>query len=57
MQVGHDEITERSPKAIKRDFRALGEQVKGSWAQVVFSSIPLVAGKNTERDRKTHLID
>jgi len=24
MQVGGDEITERSPKAIKRDFRALG---------------------------------
>jgi len=24
---------------------------------VVFSSIPSVAGKNTERDRKTHLIN
>jgi len=24
MQVGRDEIAERSPKAIKRDFRALG---------------------------------
>jgi len=53
MQVGSDEIMERSPKAIKRDFRALGQLVDGSGTQVVFSSIPSVAGKNTERDRKT----
>ena len=26
----------------KKDFRALGQQVKGSGAQVVFSSIPAV---------------
>jgi len=57
MQVDGHEITERSPKAIKRDFRALGRLVEGSGAQVVFSSIPSVAGKNTERDRKTHLIN
>jgi len=56
MQVGGDKITEGSPKAIKRDFRALGRLVEGSGAQVAFSSIPSVAGKNTERDRKTHLI-
>jgi len=30
MQVGRDEITERSPKAIKRDFRALGQLFEGS---------------------------
>ena len=30
MQVGGHEITERSPKAIKRDFRALGQLVEGS---------------------------
>jgi len=57
MEVGGDEITERSPKAIKRDVRAPGRLVEGSRAQVVFSSIPSVAGKNTERDRRTHLID
>jgi len=56
MQIGGDEITERSPKAIKRVFRALGRWVEGSGTQVVFSSITPVAGKNTERDRKTHLI-
>jgi len=51
------EITERSPKGIKRDFRALGRLVEGSGAQVVFSLIPSVTEKNTERDRKTHLIN
>ena len=57
MQVGGDEIAERSPKAIKRDFRALRRQVEGSGAQVVFSSIPSVAGNSTERGRKTHLVN
>jgi len=57
MQVGEDEITERSPKAIKRDFRALGRLVEGSGVQVVFSSIPSVAGNSTERGRKTHLVN
>jgi len=57
MQVGGDEIVERSPKAIKRDFRALGRLVEGLGAQVVFSSIPSVAGNNTERGRKTHLVN
>jgi len=57
MQVGGDEIAERSPKAIESYFRALGRLVEGSGAQVVFSSIPSVAVKSTERDRKTHLID
>ena len=57
MQVGGDEVAERSPKAIKRDFRALGRLVEGSGAQVVFSSIPSVAGNSTERGRKTHLVN
>ena len=38
VQVGSDEIAGRNPKAIKRDFRALGRLVEG--AQVVFSSVP-----------------
>jgi len=46
-----------SPKAIKRDFRALGQLVEGSGVQVVFSSIPSVAGNSTERGRKTHLVN
>jgi len=54
MQIGGDD---RSPKAIKRDFRALGQLVEGSGAQVVFFSTLSVAGKSTEMDRKTHLIN
>ena len=57
MQVGGDEIAERRPKAIIRDFRALGRLVEGSGTQVVFSSIPSVAGNSTVRGRKTHLIN
>jgi len=34
-----------------------GDWFEGSGAQVVFSSIPSVAGKSTERGRKTHLIN
>jgi len=57
VQVGGNKIAERSPKAIKRDFRALGRLVEGSGAQVVFSSIPSVAGNSTQMGRKTHLIN
>jgi len=57
MQFGSDEVVERSPKVIERDFRALGQFVEGSGAQAVFSSILSVAGQNTERNRKTHLIN
>jgi len=57
MQVSGDETGERSPKAIKRDFRTLRQLVEGSGAQVVFSSIPSVAGNSTERGRKTHLVN
>ncbi|KFW72624.1 hypothetical protein AS28_04863, partial [Pygoscelis adeliae] len=57
IQAGSDEVAERSPAVIKRDFRALGRVVEGSGAQVVFSSIPTVAGKHTERNRRTHLIN
>jgi len=57
MLVGGDKIAERSPKAIKRDFRALGQLVEGSGAQVLFSAIPSAAGNSTERGRKTHLVN
>jgi len=36
MQAGGDKNAERSPKAIKRDFRSLGRLVEGSGALVVF---------------------
>jgi len=46
-----------SPLNAEGAFRALGQLVEASGAQVVFSSIPSVAGKSTERGRKTHLIN
>lgn len=36
--VGSDEVANKSLRAIKRDFRALEQLVKGSRAQVVLSS-------------------
>lgn len=43
----------RCPRAIKN--RALGRLVEGTGAEVVFSSMPLIAGKNAERSRRTHM--
>lgn len=57
IQAGSDEIAERSLKAIKRDFRGLGQLLDGVSAQVVFSSIPSVVGRDTEWTWKTWLIN
>ena len=57
IQAGSDEVAERSLRAIKKDFRGLGRVVEGAGVQVVFSSIPSVAGRDTERYQKTHLIN
>lgn len=57
IQAGSDEIAERSLKAIKRDFRGLGQLLDGVGAQVVFSSIPSVAGRDTEQTWKAWLIN
>ena len=38
---------------MKRDFRALGKLVKGSGAQIMFSSIPSVVGMDEEEYRRT----
>ena len=56
-QVGSDEVAIRSPRAIKRDFRALGRLVKGSGAQVMFSSVLPVAGNDEGRNRKSQQIN
>ena len=57
IQAGRDEIAEKSLRSIKKDFRGLGRVVDGAGMQVVFSSIPSVAGKGTERIQKTHLLN
>lgn len=56
-QVDSDEVAGRSQRASKWDFRALGQLVYGAGAWVVVTSIPLVVGTETERSRKTHLIN
>ena len=43
-QVCSDDIGINFLKTMRKDFRALGRQVKGSGAQVMFSSIPPVIG-------------
>ena len=49
-QVGSDDLGRTSLRTLKKDFRALGRQVKGSGAQVVFSSIPPAIGNNEGLD-------
>jgi len=50
-------VATRNQRAIKRGFRALGQLVSGSGAQVVFSSILPVAGNNEGRNRKSQQIN
>lgn len=51
-QVGSDGVPTRSPRAIKRDFRALGQLVNRSGAQVVSSSVPPLSGNDEERKQE-----
>ena len=51
-QVGSGEVTTRSLRAIKRDFRALEQLFKGSGAEAVFSIAP-VAGNDEGGNRKS----
>ena len=55
VQAGNNEVAERSVRSIKRDFRALGQLVDGVGIQVIFSSVPSVAGRDTERSRRPFL--
>lgn len=49
--VGTNDIATRSPRSVKRDFRALVRMLKDSGAQVVFSSIVPVMRRDTGRNR------
>ena len=48
VQVGSNEIAQRSLRTMKRDFRGLGCFVQGVGAQVIFSSIPSGVVRDTE---------
>ena len=52
-QVSSDDITRKSPKAMKRDFRSLGKVIRGLGAQIVFSSIPSGGGMEEKEYRRT----
>ena len=51
-QAGRDDATTRESRAIKRDFRELWLLVDRVGVYVVFSSIPSVAGRDSERTGK-----
>jgi len=57
VQAGSDEVAERSLRITKKDFRGLGQLVDEVGIQDVFSSIHSLAGRDTERSRRTHLIN
>jgi len=48
---------DKSAWEMKKDFRALGRRVKGSGVQVVFSSVPPVAGEDEGRNMKSEQIN
>jgi len=55
--VDEDEVAVRSPRVIKRDFRALGWLVRESGAQVIFSSLLPFVGSDVARNRQTQSIN
>lgn len=57
VQASSHEVTERSLRTIRKDFRGLGQLEGAVGIQVVFSSIPAVAGRDTGRSEKAHLIN
>ncbi|XP_067999242.1 ubiquitin-associated protein 1 isoform X3 [Melanerpes formicivorus] len=54
--VGSDDAAMRSSQSIKRDFRALGQLVKQSGAQGMFSSIPLTSAIDEAIYRKSQQV-
>ena len=57
VQAGSEEVGEKSLKAIKDDFRGLGQVVEGTSVQVVITSVLSVAGNDTGMSLKTHLLN
>ena len=51
------EVTESSLRAIKKTFRGQEQLVGRAGEQVVFSFLSSVTGRDTERTRKTHLLN
>lgn len=56
VQSGSNEAAERSLRAVRSIFRALGQLADGARVQVAFSSIPSMVVRHT-KTRKMHLIN
>ncbi|KFV68274.1 hypothetical protein N307_02380, partial [Dryobates pubescens] len=54
IRAGSDKIDKKATRAIKKELKALGQLIDGAGAQVVFCSVPSVAGEYTERNGRTH---
>nr|XP_010304339.1 PREDICTED: suppression of tumorigenicity 5 protein-like [Balearica regulorum gibbericeps] len=57
LHVGGDEAETRTTKAIKRDFRVLGQSLKDLGAQVIFASLLPVKGSNGGWNRQPQSIN
>ncbi|KAK4832299.1 hypothetical protein QYF61_021698 [Mycteria americana] len=55
--MGDDEAAVHGPRVIERDFRALGQFMRESGAQVIFSSLLSVVGSDIGRNRWTQSIN
>lgn len=55
--VASHEVAKRSPRTIKRDFKALGQLIKGPSAWIAISSILPLPGNNIERNRQMQVIN
>lgn len=57
VQVCSNEVDRKDTRAVLKDFMALGRLVHGTGVQVMFCSVPSVAGMNGERNRRAHIIN
>ncbi|KFV63962.1 hypothetical protein N307_13186, partial [Dryobates pubescens] len=57
IQAGSEEIDKKGTRVIKKEFKDHGQLIDGARAQVVFCSVPSVAGEYTERNGRTHTIN
>ena len=57
VQVGSDEIAQRSLRTMKRDFRGLGRLVQGMGARVILCSLPSGTVRDTEQAWKAQVMN
>ena len=55
--IGNEQVGERSPQVIRRDFRALGRLLKGLGAQVAFSSVLSVCDWDPHKRKRKDMLN